>query len=389
MTKPIILHPGKDKAARQGHPWIFSGAIAAGLGKAAGELRPVHDSKDQLVGWGYFNSRCSIAGRMVSFGPGDPMQALTRHVDRAIAMRRAFFAGSETTGYRVINGEGDFLPGLVVDRYDDVLVVQVSTLGMTHLLGNIVDQLKSQLGVTRVFEKSTMGARSEEGLEPVQGWLCGTPVSKVPFCENGLRFVADIVEGQKTGFFLDQRQMRQQVRELTKGKRVLNCFSYSGAFSIAALVGEAVTTTSVDISQKAIDLVKEHVLLNGFNANEQQFIAADVFEFLRQGHLDYDLVILDPPAFVKRRSDVVKACRGYKDINRIAMKGMPAGSMLLTSSCSHFIDDTLFQKVVFQAAVEAGRQVRIIDRHHYAPDHPENIFHPEGHYLKSLLLYIE
>ncbi len=389
MTVPIILRPGKDKAVRQGHPWIFSGAIATDLEKAAGDLRPVHDSSDRLLGWGYFNSKCSIAGRMVSFGPSDPLAAIADNVGKAVALRHRLLDGSQTTGYRVINGEGDFLPGIIVDRYDSVLVVQVSTLGMTLLQEDIINQLVNELGVTSVLEKSTMGARGEEGLEPIQRWLHGAPVAKVVFCENGLQYIADLVDGQKTGFFLDQREMRQQVRALAKDRRVLNCFSYSGAFSVAALAGGAKETTSVDISSKAIDLAQEHITLNGFKADQQQFIAADVFEYLRRGSLDYDLVILDPPAFVKRRSDVVKACRGYKDINRLAIKGMPKGSLLLTSSCSHFVDDNLFQKVVFQASTEAGRRVRIIDRHHYAADHPENIFHPEGHYLKSLLLWID
>ncbi len=388
MKDPVVLRLGKDKAIRQRHPWIFSGAIASGLGKAQGELRPVTSSKGDLLGWAYFNSKCSIAGRMICFSDQDPLAAVRHHVERAVALRRTLFT-PQTTGYRVINAEGDFLPGFIADLYDDTLVIQVSTLGMTKLQDVIVEQLVPLLGISRVYEKSITASRTEEGLALAEKWLIGEPKARIPFKENGLRYIADVVEGQKTGFFLDQRDMRQQVQRLAKDKRVLNCFCYSGAFTVAALAGGAKQVTSVDISPKAIELAKEHVAMNGGDIAKHEFVTADVFDYLRQAQLDYDIVILDPPAFVKRKSDVVKACRGYKDINRVAMKGIPVGSLLLTSSCSHFVDDTLFQQVVFQAAVEAGRQVRILDRHHYAGDHPESIFHPEGHYLKSLLLAVD
>ncbi len=197
------------------------------------------------------------------------------------------------------------------------------------------------------------------------------------------------MKSQKTGFFLDHREMRQWVRSLSAGKRVLNAFSYTGGFSVYALAGGAKCVDSVDISQEAVEASKRHVTLNGFKAAEQGFICADVFAFLREAAMPYDLVILDPPAFAKRRKDIVPACRGYKDINRLAMQKMPAHSLLLTCSCSHHVDEQLFQKVVFQAAVEAKRKVRIIGKHRLAGDHPVNIFHPESDYLKSLLLYIE
>lgn len=388
MTARITLKAGKDKALRLGHPWIFSGAIASGARDADGSLYPVYSSNGDLLGSGYFNARSSIIGRMVCFGSADPIETIKAAICRAVALRKTLFMGQDTDGYRVINGEGDFLPGLVVDRYGDTLVVQISTKGIELLRDVILETLIENLHPEQIYEKSTMPSRAEEGLQPYERWHRGGPENKVLFSENGMRFYASVVEGQKSGFFLDQREMRQQIRRLAKGRRVLNCFSYSGAFTVAALMGGAAATTSVDVSSKALDFAKDHVALNGFDADGQSFRAEDVFDYLRQDSLDYGLVILDPPAFSKKRHDVVQACRGYKDINRLAMKGMPSGSYLLTSSCSHFVDDGLFQKVVFQASVEAGKRVQILDRHHYAADHPENICHPEGHYLKSLLLWV-
>lgn len=389
MTVPIVLHPGKDKALRNGHPWVFSGAIACGLSGASGEVRPVHSATGKLLGSGYFNACSSIAGRMLCFDATDPLEAIRRHVQRAVSLRQALVCSPDTNGYRVINGEGDFLPGIVVDVYDDVWVVQVATRGMELLRDEVLAALRTHLTPRKIYEKSVMPSRQEEGLKPVTSWLMGDPEPSIPFLEHGMRFFASVVDGQKTGFFLDQRAMRQRIRQLAADKRMLNCFCYSGAFSIAALMGGATQVTSVDISEQAIAQTKEHVSANGFDPNSQRFVVGDVFDFLRTEPLDYNLVVLDPPAFSKKRQDVVQACRGYKDINRLAMKGMPSGSLLLTCSCSHYVDDNLFQKVVFQASVEAGRQVRILDRHHLAADHPENICHPEGHYLKSLLLSIE
>ncbi|MDP1836270.1 MAG: class I SAM-dependent rRNA methyltransferase [Chlamydiales bacterium] len=388
MSKKITLRPGKDKAVRQGHPWIFSGAIASGLEVSNGDLAQVFSASGDLLGSGYFNTKGSIAGRMLTFDARDPIEALIENIRNAIWLRSALIQ-SDTTGYRLINGEGDFIPGLIVDKYDQTLVLQVSTKGMANLRDVVVKTLQEELHPKSIYEKSVMPSRADEGLSPSEQWLFGEPTPRVPFIENGLHFIANVVEGQKTGFFLDQRDMRGLVRERAKDRRVLNCFCYSGAFSVAAMAGGAKSVTSVDISQNAVDLAREHVALNNLDADQHEFIVADVFDYLRKSDMNYDLVILDPPAFSKKRHDVVQACRGYKDINRVAMKGMPRRSLLLTSSCSHFVDDLLFQKVVFQAAVEAGRNVRILDRHHYTVDHPENVCHPEGHYLKSLLLYVD
>lgn len=300
-----------------------------------------------------------------------------------------FFDSSKTTGVRLINAEGDFLPGLVVDRYHEVLVMQISTLGMEKLRPYLIEILAEICKPKAIYENSALPSRKEEGLQDVQGFVYGTANPEVPILENGLKFCVSIIEGQKTGFFLDHREMRQEIKNLSNGKRVLNCFAYTGGFSVYAAKGGAKQIDSVDISEKAIKMAEHHFDLNGLSRMHAGFYKEDVFQFLRQNSLDYDLVILDPPAFAKKQKDIIPACRGYKDINRIAMQKMPSHSILLTCSCSYHIDEALFQKVIFQASVEAKRKVRIIGRHRLGSDHPVNVCHPEGDYLKSLLLYIE
>lgn len=324
---------------------------------------------------------------MISFGETEPHEAIRESIRKAWILRKAYLP-SHTSGYRLINGEGDGLPGLIVDRYGDILVLQISTLGMEQLKPLVLDELTRLLSPKGIYEKSLLPSRKEESLNPFSGLLAGAVPDQVPFTEHGLKFIADPIHGQKTGFFLDQREMRQWVRELSKGKRVLNAFSYTGGFSVYAAAGGAVQVDSVDISTEAIALAKQNMQLNGSLTDAHHFYVEDAFEFLRKP-LNYDLVILDPPAFAKRAKDVVQACRGYKEINRQALEKMPSQSLLLTCSCSYHVDEALFQKVLFQAAIEAKRTVRIIGKHRQAIDHPVNLFHPEGNYLKSFLLAIE
>lgn len=386
----VTLKPGKEKPLRQRHHWIFSGAVASIPLCEDGGCLPVHSHSGEHLGWGYFNRKAKIVGRMLSFDHTLPQDAVKQHLVQAIALRKQLFSDQQTTAYRLVNGEGDLLPGLIVDRYEDFLVVQLSTLGMVKMRSFIVDCLREMLSSKGIYEKSLLPSRKEEGLKEEQGVLFGEkPPEYVEVLENGLRFFVSIEQGQKTGFFLDHREMRQWVRSLAQGKRVLNCFAYTGGFSIYAGAGGASLVDSVDISKSAVEVGERNWMLNGLFAGKGRFIAADVFDFLRQRPLDYDLVILDPPAFAKRQKDVVPACRGYKDINRIAMQKMPPRSLLLTSSCSYHVDEMLFQTVVFQAAVEAGRTVKIVGRHRHAPDHPINICHRESDYLKSLLLFVE
>lgn len=386
--KVVILKPGKEKPILNHHHWIFSGAILESPKVMEGEILAVCTPKMELLGYGYFNSRAKIIGRMLSYGSQSPIDTLKNNLEQAISLRAKFFENTQTNAYRLVNGEGDFLPGLVVDRYADGLVLQISTLGMEKLKEIIIDILKKCLNPKFIYEKSNSSSRKEEGLSSFESVLDGTIDEEIEVLENSLKFIVEPTKGQKTGFFLDHREMREQVRGLSKGKRVLNCFAYTGGFSIYAAKGGAESVDSVDISESAMHLAERNSLLNEITTL-MRFKKADVFQFLRESSMSYDLVILDPPAFAKRQKDIIPACRGYKDINRLAMQKMPPDSMLLTASCSYYVNEELFQKVLFQAAVEAKRKVRIIGKHRLALDHPINIFHPEGDYLKSFLLYLE
>ncbi|RPJ01513.1 MAG: class I SAM-dependent rRNA methyltransferase [Candidatus Aminicenantes bacterium] len=388
-VKAVVLKPGRDKAVRNRHHWIFSGAIRDMPDFEDGAILPVQSSGGELLGHGYFNRKSSITGRMIAFGAEPPEAAVRHSVERALALRAKFFDPAVTNARRLINAEGDGLPGLIADLYDDVLVIQVATLGMEKLKPLIIDLFAGALKPRTIFERSDLPARREEGLEPAEALLAGEPAEKVRILESGISYWVSLVEGQKTGFYLDQRESRRLVRECAAGRRVLNAFAYTGSFSVCALLGGAVKADSVDSSAAAMALAQDNFELNGLASDSGTFFTADVFEFLREPVLDHDFIILDPPAFAKKRTDVVAGCRGYKDINRLALQRVRTPGLVLTFSCSHFVEESLFQQVVFQAAGEAGRRVRILQRHRQAFDHPVNIYHPETAYLKGFLLYVD
>jgi 23S rRNA (cytosine1962-C5)-methyltransferase len=385
----VVLRPGRDKAVRNRHHWIFSGAIRDLPDFDDGAVLPVQSSGGDLLGHAYFNRKSSITGRMVSFGAEPPEAALRRSVGEALAMRAGLFDPAVTNARRLINAEGDGLPGLIADLYDDVLVIQVATLGMEKLKPFVLDLLAAAIKPRSIIERSDLPARHEEGLEDSEAQLLGEPVEKVKILEAGVPFWVGLARGQKTGFYLDQRESRKLVREFAAGRRVLNTFAYTGSFSVCALLGGAVRADSVDSSAAAMELAQENFELNGLPADSGLFFTADVFEFLREPSLDHDFIILDPPAFAKKKTDVVAACRGYKDINRRAMQRVRGPGLVMTFSCSHFVDEGLFQQVVFQAAHEAGRRVRILQKYRQAFDHPINIYHPETAYLKGFLLHVD
>jgi len=385
----VVLKPGRDKAVRNRHHWIFSGAIRDLPDFEDGAILAVRSSGGDLLGHAYFNRKSAIIGRMISFGAESPEAAVRASLGRALALRKAFVDPAVTNARRVVNAEGDGLPGLVADLYDDVLVLQVATLGMEKLKPLVLEVLAAALRPRSVLERSDLPARREEGLEPYEALLAGEAVDRVRILEAGVPFWVGLAKGQKTGFYLDQRESRRLVRETAAGRRVLNAFSYTGSFSVMAVLGGAARADSVDTSEAAIALAQENFELNGSPSDAGLFFTADVFEFLREPALDHDYIILDPPAFAKKRTDVVAACRGYKDINRLAFQRVRTPGLVLTFSCSHFVDETLFQQVVFQAAREAGRRVRIVQKHRQAFDHPVNIYHPETSYLKGFLLYVD
>jgi 23S rRNA (cytosine1962-C5)-methyltransferase len=384
----VFLKKGREKSVKNRHPWIFSGAIERVEGSFKnGDILPVYNSQQHLLGKGFINSNSQIRLRLLTFRDETIDDNFFRQrIEQAIRHRKNFIP-LNTTAYRLVHSEGDLLPGLIVDRYADTLVTQFNTLGISLLKADILKILQDLTAPQVIVEKSGAGALKEEGLSPVRELHHGKLSGPVQVTENGVKFLVDILEGQKTGFFLDQRDNRQRIGELAAAKSVLNCFAYTGGFSVYAARNGA-TTTSLEISESALSLAKENFSLNGFDATAHEFITGNVFEFLRTVQETYDIIILDPPAFVKHKKDVEKGARGYKDINRLAIKQVQSGGLVLTCSCSAFVNRDLFRKIIFSAAREAERNVHILAQPGQPPDHPVNIFHPEGEYLKTLLLRV-
>lgn len=385
MMLKLKLKKGKERAIEQRHHWVYSGAAAHSLAFAEGDLAEIFSHEGKKLGIAALSANRSILGHMLAFGEESVQEALSNRIREALFLRKKWVS-QETTAVRLINAEGDGIPGLIVDSYQDVLVAQISNVGIERLKPFIFDLLLQEIRPKSFFEKSTSFMRQKEKLEAKKEHIFGDPNPEVEVLENGLKFFVNVLEGQKTGLFLDQREMRKLVRSISKNKKVLNCFSYTGGFSIAALAGGASFVTSVDSSAKCGPLIEKNLLLNGLGSHE--FICEDVFDFLKEKELDHDLVILDPPAFVKKREDISRAFRAYKDLNRAVIEKMKAGSILLSASCSYHVDETLFQNILFRACKEAKRQGKIIQTHRRAIDHPISIFHPESSYLKSFSLYI-
>lgn len=382
----IRLKPGKERSILQRHHWIYSGAIQSIEEGDSPAL--IYSHEEELLGQAFLNPRHSIAAHVIAFGKESIEEALSKRLRAAFTLRKNILNFSLTNAYRLINAEGDGLPGLIIDIYDQVAVLQLSSQGWENFKPFLVEELRSLLTPRAIFEKSTSFLRKKQGLEEARQLLWGEENSSFQILENGISFWIDLYESQKTGFFLDQREMRALTGRLAKGKRVLNCFAYTGGFSLFALQGGASLVDSVEISEKACRALEKNITLNGFSSEKHRAICEDAFDFLRKEPLDYELVILDPPAFVKKREDLAKACRAYREINFSAMKKMPSGSLLLTSSCSYHLTEEIFQRLLFQAALQAGREVKILSRHLSAFDHPLSIYHPESTYLKSFLLYI-
>lgn len=384
----LTLKPGKDRPIRQRHHWIFSGAVQSVGSFEEGDAAEVFSHEGEKLGICLLSRGKSIVGQMVAFGAESLEDAFAQRIEEAVSMRRKLFDPTKTNAYRLINMEGDGLAGLIVDAYKDVLVLQISTPGMNKWKRHLVNLLVKAFSPRAIFEKSTSALRKREGLTEEKGHLYGDTNPEVEVLENGLLFSVHVLEGQKTGLFLDQREMRAQIRELAQGKKILNCFSYTGGFSIAALAGGALHVDSVDISAKCGPLTERNLDLNNLPFNQHRFIAGDAIDYIIQEPLDYDLVILDPPAFAKKRQDLPKASHAYRKLNRKALEKMKPHSLLLTCSCSSQIDEKLFQNLLFKASLEAGRSVRILGKLRQPLDHPVSIYHPESAYLKSLLLYV-
>ena len=389
MTTQLFLRPGRDDAARRRHPWVFSRALAGSPSPPAEEVE-VRSPSRALLGRGFLSPRSSIAARIWRFGDG-PLDAswVAGLVESAVALRERFVPPG-TDGYRVVHAEGDGLPGLVVDRYANVLAVQATTAGTEAARPLWLPPLAAGFPGASILQRNDVASRHGEGLPLEDELLAGSPPpGRVPFRERGLTFLADLAGGQKTGFFLDQRENRHLVRGLSAGRSVLNLFSYSGAFGVAALAGGATRVTHVDVSAPALALARENHAANGQDLSLVETVVADAFEDLRERVArgeTWDVVVTDPPAFAKKTLDVDRACRGYKDVNRLALKLLAPGGVLLACSCSGPVSIDLFQKVLFAAALDAGVPARILERRGAGPDHPVSIDCPETEYLKAFLL---
>ncbi len=385
----IVLKAGREKPILQGHPWIYSGAIDKMENYTLpGQLADVFSSDGQFLARGYVNEYSQITCRILT----REKEAIDREFFRerfqkAFHLRQQWIS-AYTNAYRLINSEGDFLPGLIVDVYRNGLVCQFLTAGMERQKEVILQLLIEMFEPEFIFERSDTGPRQEEGLQQVKRLLYGKLPKELIITEYGVHFKVDILQGQKTGFYLDQRENRLLVREFSQGKKVLDCFSYSGGFSLFAAKGGAASITAVDSSLRAIELLQENFELNEFPRLPKRFERADVFDFLREDTEEYDLIVLDPPSFARSQKAVKKAARGYKDINMLAFRRLRPGGFLFTFSCSHFIDPKLFQQIVFAAAADVGRPVQILRRLGHGIDHPISIYHPEGEYLKGLLIHV-
>ncbi len=394
----VILRPRREESLLRYHPWVFSGAIAQVVGHPAeGDLVGVYASDGQFLAWGHYQVG-SIAVRVLSFDE-DPTRAdfWTRMLSRALQLRVAcgLHGAPETDCYRLVHGEGDGLPGLVIDYYAGVCVLQAHSVGMFRAKGAICAALQQVYGpsLQAVYDKSSGTAPFKAGLELVDGYLWkadGFSDREQLVLENGHRFLVNWTEGQKTGFFLDQRENRFRVGALSRGRTVLNLFCYTGGFSVYALAGGALHADSVDSSRKAMDLVDRNVALNGLDPARHSSYCADAMEFLRDvPEGKYNLMVVDPPAFAKHRGALKNALRAYQRLNAAALSKVASGGLVFTFSCSQVVDKEAFALAVFSAAAQTGRSVRILDRLNQPADHPVNIYHPEGEYLKGLLLYVE
>ena len=383
----IILKKGREKPLTRGHPWIYSGAVGREEGEiSAGDLGEAYSHDGTFLGVGHLNPGSQIVFRLLSRERGeDPGDLLRERIVKAVARRERSLQG-KTNAYRLVNGEGDFLPGLILDRYGEVLVLQLLTAGMDRwrdlLVGLLVETFRSPV----VYERSDAATRREEGLSERRGLLHGDEISRpLEIQEYGARFLVDLGKGQKTGFYLDQRENRLSLREGAAGKRVLDCFSYSGAFSIHGGLGKAKELTLLESSAEALSMAEEHFRLNHLEALPHQMLRGDAFELMRSLEPGYDVVILDPPPFAKKKGQVLRASRGYKDLNLQAFRLLREEGLLLSFSCSHHVSVDLFQKIVFAAAVDAGKKVQVLSRLGHPVDHPFDLSHPEGEYLKGLL----
>ena len=386
----LVVKPGREESLRRRHPWLFSGAIAKASGDGSDGLAEVVGPGGETLGLGAYSPDSQIRARIWSFDGRPPGRDLFRERFARARRLRAETVPPETTGYRAVNSEGDLCPGVMLDVYGETAVLDLTTEGTVRWREDLEAAARDIFSPPRLIVRET-GKERDRGLTlPLRpGEDRGEGEERAEFLESGLRFFADVSGGQKTGFFLDQRENRARLRAIASGRTVLDLFAYSGAFSIAALAGGAERAVDVDSSETALVLAREHRSINGFPARDEDFVRADVFEDLRRrvaAGETWDVVVCDPPAFAKKRGDLPRAARGYQDVNRLAMSVVAPGGWLLTCSCSGLVTADLFQKVVFSAGLDAGRTFALVARQGAGADHPVSLDCPEGEYLKGLWL---
>ena len=392
VNSALYLKPGREKSLLRRHPWIFSGAVARVDGNpAAGATVDLLAAGGQFLARAAYSPSSQIRARVWTFDQSEPVDAafFRRRIGNAIAARAAWHMPPGTNALRLIHAESDDLPGLIVDRYADMLVIQFLSAGIEFWRETIADILLEETGLQSIYERSDADVRELEGLLQRTGPLRGTiPYSPFTILENHLKFTVNLETGHKTGFYLDQRENRLRVRSLAECRDVLDCFCYTGGFTVNALAGGAKSVLSVDASADALALCRQNVAINSLNVSSHSVMEGDVFQLLRKFRDEarsFDLIVLDPPKFAPTAAQAEKAARGYKDINLLAFKLLSAGGLLVTCSCSGGVDAALFQKIVASAALDAGVEAQILAHLEQAPDHPVALHFPEGAYLKGLV----
>jgi 23S rRNA (cytosine1962-C5)-methyltransferase len=382
----VRLRPGRERSVRQGHPWLFSGAIDQVDGPADAPLAQVFAASGEPLATGFWNPRSELRARLVAAGTVAVDRALFAARITAAVAHRARLVPADTTGYRLLNAEGDGVPGWTVDRFGGTLVSQVTAAGLEALRAEAYAALAEAFPGHAILQRNALPARRSEGLrERGDEAIRGQPPAEASFTELGLRFAADLAAGQKTGFYFDQRENRVLAAGLATGRTLLDLFAHTGAFAAHALRGGAARVVAVESSARLAERARRHLRDNALDEAALEWVAADVFEVLRERHDSFDVVVCDPPPLVRRRADLDRGARAYKDLNRLALGRVAPGGLLLTFSCSGGVDAKLFRQILFAAAREAGVQVQLLRPLAAAADHPVAITHPEGEYLKGWL----
>lgn len=386
----LILAKGREKSLLRRHPWIFSGAVARIEGNAAsGETLDICDHQGKWLAHAAYSPQSQIRARVWSFNRDERIDQafFERRLQQAQRWRDWLAERDDLTGYRLIAGESDGMPGITIDRFQNTLVLQLLSAGAEYQRATLLSALHTCYPQCAIYDRSDVAVRKKEGLPLTQGPISGElPPDLLPIREHGMQILVDIKGGHKTGFYLDQRDSRLAARRFARDAHVLNCFSYTGAFAISALMGGCAQVTSVDTSQAALDIARQNVELNGLDLARAEFLRDDVFQLLRRYRDEgktFDLIVMDPPKFVENKSQLAGACRGYKDINMLALQLLRPGGVLLTFSCSGLMPTDLFQKILADAAVDAGRDIQFIEQYRQAADHPVIASYPEGLYLKG------